>query len=168
MDLPAIEALPRSARPARRSTASRHHLRVGAVRVLDGDAGEREVEELLHLRHRLDEARALGSLHGLEGPSGESIAKPIELLELREARDGQEARRLRRSDSRGATSIRPSRFEGTQQPAEVTRVEVQSGAKLPDVRTLLSDLEQQRDCASGRSRPRKRSVNTPTRRVSVR
>ena len=68
-------------------------LRIRAVRVLDGNSGERKVEELLHFRHRLHETRALGLAEGLEGP--------LRRIDRRADRAPRAPRGPRRSGTRG-------------------------------------------------------------------
>ena len=114
---------------------------IGAIGNFDRNSGERQVEQLLHFRHRRHETRALVLAEGLEGFLGEFTPEPIELLELPETGTREASATTASIRFEGFDFDEAVPFDRTQQPTEVTRVEVQPGAKLPNVRTFFSDLE---------------------------
>src|SRR5690606_813606 len=117
--------------------------------------GERQVEELLHLRHRRDKTCALGFVEGRESLFGEEIAEPIERLQLFAASSGQVGVATAQVRFEGGDLNEAVLLDCMQQSTEITGIEVQPGAQIPDIRARFSDLEQQPCLRKGSATPQK-------------
>ena len=108
-----------------------------------GDLDRRRHQEPLHLGHRADQPGPLGPAEPGQDRAGRPVRTPVELGPLGPARGGEPGRAHPPVRPAAVHGDQPVRLQRAEQPAQVTRVQVQPGPQRPDIRAVRADLPQQ-------------------------
>ena len=140
----------------------------GARRLIDLDLYEPGREEPLDHAHRLHETRTLVLVERFDQRPREIVAPTVEQLPL----DAPGSPQPRDPNTSVLSTLldddQPLGLEHPQQPAHITRIEVEAGAQHAHVEWALADLQRTREAPRGRPRAKYSSLRTPIRCVTVR